>query len=242
MSSDPNKRIAPLQPAKDEVKKWIRWLGRSWCGCWPQRWIDAGGDTFPDKINLITPTPILPDGHDLNHGKEVKMHTFRAQLTFSYKPAEECNIMKLIGQFLFDYLACISFVPFQEDKGQLVSDNTRQQPWVLFAIQSQSWDFLTPGLPSKALLAISSNGFVPLYGLYKVQNIHWSPQISLSLASSDISFPLTSRTIKVPFSDEKPNRYGFKAIVVETYTKDAAQVVEKFYSMDSPLQAKLKYP
>jgi hypothetical protein len=72
-------------------------------------------------IHLITLTIILPDGHDSDTGKEVKMYPFRAQLTFSCKPAEQCNVMKLIGQFLFDYLACFSFVPFQEDKGQLVS-------------------------------------------------------------------------------------------------------------------------
>ena len=57
-----------------------------------------------------------------------------------------------------------------------------------------------------------------------------------------MSFQLNSRTITVPISYKKPNRYAFQEIVVETSTEDATQVVEKFYSMDNPLRAKLKNP
>ena len=57
---------------------------------------------------------------------------------------------------------------------------------------------------------------------------------SLSLDPNEIPFQLSSRSVSVPIKEDDPHRYSFNAVVVETSTKHAAKLRERFYGLQDP--------
>ncbi len=58
----------------------------------------------------------------------------------------------------------------------------------------------------------------------------------------ELPFQLSSRTVSVPTQEGQPDRYAFHAVVVETFTSQAASLRKKFYGIGTPAQAQEHYP
>jgi hypothetical protein len=54
-------------------------------------------------------------------------------------------------------------------------------------------------------------------------------------------FQWSARTLSVPITDGKPERFLFQAIVIETEAKQAFLLRERFYSLGDPLKVKQVY-
>ncbi len=58
----------------------------------------------------------------------------------------------------------------------------------------------------------------------------------------EIPFQLSTRTITIPITDEKPERVSVQAVVVKTSVEHAAMLQECFYSLGAPVLAHQVYP
>jgi hypothetical protein len=58
----------------------------------------------------------------------------------------------------------------------------------------------------------------------------------------EVQFQLSSRSISVPIQDGKPDRYTIQAVIVETSTKHAAILREKFFSLAVPELLQQQFP
>ncbi len=67
-------------------------------------------------------------------------------------------------------------------------------------------------------------------------------RIRLRMDEEDIPYQLSARTISVPIAEDKPEKFSFQAVVIETSAKDAAALRERFYSLDNPVKAQQKFP
>jgi hypothetical protein len=65
---------------------------------------------------------------------------------------------------------------------------------------------------------------------------------SLDINSASLPFQLSSRSISVPVKEGELGRYSFQAVVIETSTRNAAAVREKFYELDNPTKTQEVYP
>jgi len=65
---------------------------------------------------------------------------------------------------------------------------------------------------------------------------------SLGLEPGEILFQLSSRSVSVPIKEDDTRRYSFTAVVVETSTKHASQLRERFYDLSDPRTATTDYP
>lgn len=64
----------------------------------------------------------------------------------------------------------------------------------------------------------------------------------LRLEEEDIPYQLSARTISVPLVQDKPEKFSFQAVVVETSAKNASALRERFYSLDHPAKAIQAFP
>jgi hypothetical protein len=65
---------------------------------------------------------------------------------------------------------------------------------------------------------------------------------SLGLDPGELSFQLSSHSVSVPIKEDDPRRYSFNAVVVETSTKHATRLCERFYELSDPSKAISDYP
>lgn len=65
---------------------------------------------------------------------------------------------------------------------------------------------------------------------------------SLGLDPGELPFQLSARSVSVPIKEHDTRRYSFNAVVVETSTKHATQLRERFYELQDPLVAIKDYP
>jgi hypothetical protein len=65
---------------------------------------------------------------------------------------------------------------------------------------------------------------------------------SLGLDPNEIPFQLSSHLVSVPIKEDDPLRYSFNAVVVETSTKHAAKLRERFHGLQDPQTAIGDYP
>jgi hypothetical protein len=65
---------------------------------------------------------------------------------------------------------------------------------------------------------------------------------SLGLDPGEIPFQLSSRSVSVPIKEDDPRRYSFNAVIVETSTKHATRLRERFYELADPCKAISEYP
>jgi hypothetical protein len=65
---------------------------------------------------------------------------------------------------------------------------------------------------------------------------------SLSISQTSLPFQLSARTISIPISEGKPDRYYFLAVIAETSVEHAAALRERFYSLSDPFEVKRAYP
>jgi hypothetical protein len=65
---------------------------------------------------------------------------------------------------------------------------------------------------------------------------------SLGLDPNEIPFQLSSHLVSVPIKEDDPLRYSFNAVVVETSTKHAANLRERFHGLQDPQIAIGDYP
>jgi hypothetical protein len=73
----------------------------------------------------------------------------------------------------------------------------------------------------------------------KVEEELWG---NLSLEPNELNFQLSSRSISVPIKEGEPGRYSLHVVVVETASKDAAALRERFYERQHPDKARDIYP
>lgn len=66
-------------------------------------------------------------------------------------------------------------------------------------------------------------------------------RVSLGLDDNELPFQISSCSISVPIKDGDPTHFSFQAIVVETATKDAHKLRERFYALEDPEHAKSTY-
>lgn len=212
------------------------------------------------------------------------MFTFRAQLTFGYKPKEEFNVARLLSRFVFsasDSLPRFSLLPFDDDKGQQVSsidqlpDNNPEFYSIYYhnhrilqtgnltgMIQFQcrsSWSELKS--PSSSFSRwLKTNKIYLNYTKFKTSTLvpcgflhgahpgylhrdEVEAEIKKYLnIADDLEFQLSSRTISVPVTEGKPEKFSFNAVVVETSVKNAALLRERFYALGDPLNIKNFFP
>jgi hypothetical protein len=67
-------------------------------------------------------------------------------------------------------------------------------------------------------------------------------RVRLKMEEEDIPYQLSARTISVPIVEDKPEKYSFQAVVVETSANKAASLRERFYSLDPPTKAHQSFP
>jgi hypothetical protein len=65
---------------------------------------------------------------------------------------------------------------------------------------------------------------------------------SLDLTDSDIPFQLSSRTTSVLEKEGGKERFSFQAIIIETSTKNAAKLRERFYTLENPSKVQHQFP
>jgi hypothetical protein len=65
---------------------------------------------------------------------------------------------------------------------------------------------------------------------------------SLGLDPGEIPFQLSSCSVSVPIKEDDPRRYSFNAVVIETSTKHATRLRERFYELADPSKAISDYP
>jgi hypothetical protein len=65
---------------------------------------------------------------------------------------------------------------------------------------------------------------------------------SLGLDKGELDFQTSFRSISAPLREGEKERFSFHAVVVETSSKDASRLRERFYELKHPLVAMIDYP
>jgi len=238
----------------------------------------VSGQTEPLPASRSSVTTTKPKG-------TLRLHTFRAQLTFGLKPSQKVNVAELFTRWMeasILLLADFALLPFSEESTEKITsvDHIRRGDPVFFTTYYGNHRSLVHGnltgmvhfqtsTPWQSIKSFKSRYFMWLtdnrvfinYTKFKTDTLvpcgffvgahpgHFRRNeaeeellASLGLDPNEIPFQLSSRSVSVPIKEDDPRRYSFNAVIVETSTKNAAKLREKFYELQDPRTAIGDYP
>jgi hypothetical protein len=255
--------------------------------------------TTPSTTPTSTEIPVTPQGQPQDQSTSVsqaaittnrpvhtlRLHTFRAQLTFGLKPSQKVNVADQFTLWIeasVKLLPDFALLPYDGESGAKVTTSEhirRRDPDFFMEYYGNHRSLLHGNLtgmvhfqtssPWSSIKAFKSRYFAWLtdnrvfinYTKFKMETLvpcgflvgahpgyprrneaEEELQASLGLDPDEIPFQLSSRSVSVPIKEDDTHRYTFNAVVVETSTKYASKLRERFYELKDPRTAIADYP